>query len=72
MARAVLCINTPELLDRAEIIRDKGINRNQFFGGLVEKDRADIGSAYTISELYRLLFAQLEQMEEIAEAPAGR
>jgi dTDP-4-amino-4,6-dideoxygalactose transaminase len=64
-----LCINTPELLERAEIIRDKGTNRKQFFCGLVDKySWVDIGSSYTISEVCSaFLFAQLEQMEEIAQ-----
>jgi dTDP-4-amino-4,6-dideoxygalactose transaminase len=64
-----LCINNPELLERAEILRDKGTNRKQFFSGLVEKwSWVDIGSSYVISELCgAFLFAQLERMEEIAE-----
>ena len=33
-----LCINRPEFVDQAEIIRDKGTNRKQFFRGLVVLD----------------------------------
>ncbi len=32
-----LCVNDPALLDRAEILRDKGTNRRQFFRGQVEQ-----------------------------------
>ncbi|HKM53180.1 MAG TPA: dTDP-4-amino-4,6-dideoxygalactose transaminase, partial [Isosphaeraceae bacterium] len=42
-----LCINDPGLIDRAEIIRDKGTNRRQFFRGQVDKYTwVDVGSSY--------------------------
>ncbi len=64
-----LCINSPELIDRAEIIRDKGTNRQQFFRGEVDKYTwMDVGSASVPSEINcAFLLAQLEQMEEISQ-----
>lgn len=62
-----LCINQPELQTRAEIIRDKGTNRQQFFRGSVDKYTwVDIGSSYVLSELScAFLYAQLEALDEI-------
>jgi dTDP-4-amino-4,6-dideoxygalactose transaminase len=63
-----LCINDPRFIERAEIIRDKGTNRKQFFRGLVDKYTwVDIGSSYVPSEIScAFLYAQLELLEEIA------
>jgi dTDP-4-amino-4,6-dideoxygalactose transaminase len=63
-----LCINRPEMVDRAEIIRDKGTNRKQFFRGLVDKYTwVAVGSSYVPSEiLSAFLYAQLEMLDEIA------
>lgn len=45
-------INDPALIDRAEIIREKGTNRSQFFRGQVDKYTwRDIGSSYLMSDL---------------------
>ena len=47
-----LGINDPELQTRAEIIRDKGTNRQQFFRGAVDKYTwVDTGSSYALSEI---------------------
>ena len=64
-----LCINDPALVERAEIIRDKGTNRRQFFRGQVDKYTwVDIGSSYVPSEITSAyLFGQLEQMDEITQ-----
>ena len=64
-----LCINDPKLVERAEIIRDKGTNRRQFFRGQVDKYTwVDIGSSYVPSEITSAyLYGQLEQMDEITE-----
>ncbi len=64
-----LCINDPSLIDRAEIIRDKGTNRRQFFRGLVDKYTwVDIGSSYVLSEICSaFLYAQLEMLDTISE-----
>lgn len=62
-----LLINNPALIERAEIIREKGTNRSKFFRGQVDKYTwVDIGSSYLPSELIAaFLAAQLEQAEEI-------
>jgi dTDP-4-amino-4,6-dideoxygalactose transaminase len=64
-----LCINNPELIERAEILRDKGTNRKQFFRGQVDKYTwVDIGSSYVPSEICcAFLYAQLEMMDLITE-----
>ncbi|MFM9962549.1 MAG: dTDP-4-amino-4,6-dideoxygalactose transaminase [Planctomycetaceae bacterium] len=64
-----LCVNDPTLLERAEIIRDKGTNRRQFFRGQVDKYTwVEIGSSYVPSEITSAyLFGQLEQMDEITQ-----
>jgi dTDP-4-amino-4,6-dideoxygalactose transaminase len=64
-----LCINTPAMVERAEIIRDKGTNRSQFFRGEVDKYTwVDIGSSYVPSEICcAFLYAQLEAIEVITE-----
>jgi dTDP-4-amino-4,6-dideoxygalactose transaminase len=64
-----LCLNTPALIERAEILRDKGTNRKQFFRGQVDKYTwVDVGSSYVPSEIVcAFLYAQLEMLEVIAE-----
>jgi len=62
-----LCINSPEFVERAEIIRDKGTNRSQFFRGEVDKYTwVDVGSSFVPAEIAcAFLLAQLEAMDEI-------
>lgn len=62
-----LAVNDRRFAERAEIIREKGTNRSQFFRGQVDKYTwVDIGSSYLPSEIQAaFLFAQLEQTEEI-------
>ena len=64
-----LCINSAEMVERAEIIREKGTNRSQFFRGQVDKYTwVDEGSSYLPSEIAcAFLYAQLEAMDEITE-----
>jgi dTDP-4-amino-4,6-dideoxygalactose transaminase len=64
-----LLINDARLIERAEIIRDKGTNRNQFFRGQVDKySWVDIGSSYVMSDvLAAFLYGQLEMWEVIQE-----
>jgi dTDP-4-amino-4,6-dideoxygalactose transaminase len=64
-----LCVNRPELVERAEILRDKGTNRQKFFRGQVDKYTwVDIGSAYVPSELIgAFLFGQLEMLQAISD-----
>jgi dTDP-4-amino-4,6-dideoxygalactose transaminase len=62
-----LCVNAPELAERAEIIREKGTNRSQFFRGEVDKYTwVDVGSSYVPAEIVcAFLLAQLEAMDDI-------
>lgn len=62
-----LLINEPALAERAEIIREKGTNRGQFFRGQVDKYTwIDIGSSYLPSELIAaFLWAQMEEADAI-------
>jgi dTDP-4-amino-4,6-dideoxygalactose transaminase len=62
-----LLINDPELAERAEIIREKGTNRSQFFRGQVDKYTwVDVGSSYLPSELIAaFLWAQMEEADDI-------
>lgn len=64
-----LVINDPELVERAEIIWEKGTNRSQFFRGEVDKYTwVDVGSSFLPSELTAaFLYAQLEQGEAITQ-----
>lgn len=57
-----LTINREDLCDRAEVIREKGTNRSQFFRGQVDKYTwVDIGSSYLPGEIIAAyLYAQLE------------
>ncbi|MBA0036624.1 dTDP-4-amino-4,6-dideoxygalactose transaminase [Pantoea sp. BIGb0393] len=60
-------INEAQLVERAEIIREKGTNRSQFFRGQVDKYTwRDIGSSYLMADLQAAyLWAQLEAAEHI-------
>ena len=62
-----LVINDERFFERAEIIREKGTNRSQFFRGMVDKYTwVDIGSSYLPSDMIAaFLFAQLEESEKI-------
>jgi dTDP-4-amino-4,6-dideoxygalactose transaminase len=62
-----LLINDHALVARAEIIREKGTNRSQFFRGLADKYTwVDIGSSFLPSELQcAYLAAQLESLDSI-------
>ena len=62
-----LTINRADLVERAEIIREKGTNRSQFFRGAVDKYTwTDIGSSYLPGELIAsYLAAQLEMANAI-------
>lgn len=63
----LLLINDEKFIERAEIIREKGTNRSQFFRGMVDKYTwSDIGSSLLPSELQAAyLLAQLENAELI-------
>jgi dTDP-4-amino-4,6-dideoxygalactose transaminase len=64
-----LLINDPGLIERAEIIREKGTNRSRFFRGQVDKYTwVEIGSSYVMSDvLAAFLFGQLEVWRPIQE-----
>ena len=60
-------INDASMVERAEVIREKGTNRSQFFRGQVDKYTwRDLGSSYLMADLQAAyLWAQLEAAERI-------
>jgi len=64
-----LLINDEGFADRAEIIREKGTNRNHYFRGHVDKYTwVDVGSSYLTGEVVAaFLWAQMEEAEAITE-----
>lgn len=60
-------INDKKLIDRSEIVREKGTNRSQFFRGQVDKYTwRDIGSSFLMSDIQAAyLWAQLEVADRI-------
>jgi len=62
-----LLINTPDLLERADILREKGTNRNRFLSGKVDfYNWQDVGSSQIVSDLTAaFLLAQLESASKI-------
>ena len=62
-----LLINDVRFTERAEIIREKGTNRSQFFRGQVDKYTwVDIGSSYLPGEIIAaFLCAQMEEADDI-------
>lgn len=62
-----LLINNPRFAERAEIIREKGTNRSQFFRGQVDKYTwVDVGSSYLPGEIIAaFLWAQMEEVDAI-------
>jgi dTDP-4-amino-4,6-dideoxygalactose transaminase len=65
-----LLVNDAALVERAEIIREKGTTRSRFFRGEVDKYTwVDVGSSYLPSELLAaFLWAQLEAAPAIQAA----
>lgn len=63
----LLIINDERFKERAEVIREKGTNRSQFFRGMVDKYTwVDIGSSYLPSDINAaFLWGQLEKADEI-------
>jgi dTDP-4-amino-4,6-dideoxygalactose transaminase len=64
-----LLVNDSALVQRAEIIREKGTNRSQFFRGQVDKYTwVDVGSSYLPGELIAaFLSAQMDEADSITE-----
>ena len=62
-----LLFNDPSLVERAEILREKGTNRSRFFRGQVDKYTwVDVGSSWVLSDvLGAALLAQLEASKSI-------
>ncbi|QOQ72919.1 dTDP-4-amino-4,6-dideoxygalactose transaminase [Pseudomonas poae] len=69
----LLLINDKRFIGRAEIIREKGTNRSQFFRGMIDKYTwVDIGSSYLPGELQAAyLFGQLEEAKSINDFRLG-
>ena len=65
-----LLLKDPRLVERAEIIREKGTDRSRFFRGEVDKyNWVDVGSSYLPSDLLAaFLRAQLEHRDQIQSA----
>jgi dTDP-4-amino-4,6-dideoxygalactose transaminase len=65
-----LVINDSRYVERAEIVREKGTNRSQFFRGMVDKYTwVDLGSSYLPADLLAaFLLGQLEARERIQAA----
>jgi dTDP-4-amino-4,6-dideoxygalactose transaminase len=63
----MIAVNSPEHIERAEIVWEKGTNRAAFFRGEVDKyGWVDVGSSYLPSEVdAAFLYAQLEQLDHI-------
>lgn len=62
-----LHLNDERLVERAEILREKGTDRSRFFRGEVDKYTwVDVGSSWVLSDLLAgVLLGQLEQWEQI-------
>ncbi|MEL6403781.1 MAG: dTDP-4-amino-4,6-dideoxygalactose transaminase [Chloroflexota bacterium] len=62
-----LLINDMDLVERAEIVREKGTNRSRFFRGQIDKYTwVDVGSSYLPSDMLgAFLYGQLEKHEAI-------
>lgn len=69
-----LVINDPLLVERAEILREKGTDRSRFLRGQVDKYTwVDIGSSWVLSDLLAgVLVGQLERFDEIQSSRMSR
>ncbi|MCX7544498.1 dTDP-4-amino-4,6-dideoxygalactose transaminase [Marinicella gelatinilytica] len=63
----LLIINDSKYFERAEIIREKGTNRSQFFRGMVDKySWVDIGSSYLMNDISAAyLWSQIRDIQII-------
>jgi len=64
-----LVVNDASLVERAEILREKGTDRARFFRGQVDKYTwVDVGSSWVLSDLLAaILIGQLERFAEIQD-----
>jgi dTDP-4-amino-4,6-dideoxygalactose transaminase len=62
-----LVLPDPALVERAEILREKGTDRSKFFRGEVDKYTwVDLGSSWVLSDMLAgVLLGQLERIDEI-------
>ena len=62
-----LVINDQKYVNRAEILREKGTNRSQFFRGQVDKYTwLDVGSSWVMSDMLAgILWGQLNRIEAV-------
>ena len=60
-------INDPALVERAEIVREKGTNRSRYFRGEIDKYTwVDLGSSFLLNEISAAyLWAQIESLDVI-------
>lgn len=64
-----LLVNDEALIERAEVVREKGTNRSRYFRGQVDKYTwVDVGSSYVLADiLAAVLLAQLEALSHITD-----
>lgn len=64
-----LLVNDPSLVERAEVIREKGTDRSRFFRGEVDRYTwRDVGSSYVLSDiLAAVLWVQLGARRQIQD-----
>ncbi len=69
----MLAINDDKLIERAEIIWEKGTNRTKFYKGMVNKyEWVDTGSSFLPSEINAAyLYAQIEHLQNIQAKRKG-
>lgn len=69
-----LLVNDEALVDRAEILREKGTDRSRFFRGEVDKYTwVDVGSSFLLSDvLAAVLLSQLEERDRVQGQRAER
>jgi dTDP-4-amino-4,6-dideoxygalactose transaminase len=62
-----IVVNDARLIERAEVLREKGTNRSRFYRGQIDKYTwVDVGSSCVLSDvLAAILLVQLEHMERI-------
>jgi dTDP-4-amino-4,6-dideoxygalactose transaminase len=60
-------INSPKLVERAAVIREKGTNRRQYISGMAQKYQwIDMGSSFLIAEsLAAVLYGNLQSFQEV-------
>jgi dTDP-4-amino-4,6-dideoxygalactose transaminase len=68
-----LLVNDARFAERAEVVREKGTNRSQFFRGQVDKySWVDIGSSYLPGEIIAaFLWAQMQEADSITDRRLG-